>query len=112
MKAIGIDLGTTNSLVAVVDNGKARALANESGETILPSVVRYEADGGITVGHEARAQATTYPETTLMSVKRPRGSNAGRSGIIWHPRLSTRAGWVCAPHRCWGQKSDANRGVR
>ena len=84
MKAIGIDLGTTNSLVAVVDNGKARALANESGETILPSVVRYEADGGITVGHEARAQATTYPETTLMSVKRLVGrtqEEAESSGI-------------------------------
>lgn len=84
MKAIGIDLGTTNSLVAVVEDGKARALCDEGGESILPSAVRYETDGAVIVGAPARAQATEYPETTLMSVKRLIGrtqSEAESSGI-------------------------------
>jgi len=67
--AIGIDLGTTNSLVATVQSGEARTITDESGEAMLPSVVRYQA-GGIIVGKEAMQAATLDPLNTLISVKR------------------------------------------
>ncbi|WP_350594145.1 MULTISPECIES: Fe-S protein assembly chaperone HscA [unclassified Pseudoalteromonas] len=67
--AIGIDLGTTNSLVATVQSGEARTLTDDLGEAMLPSVVRYQA-GGITVGSEAVKSATQDPVNTLISVKR------------------------------------------
>ena len=67
--AIGIDLGTTNSLVATVQSGEARTITDESGEAMLPSVVRYQA-GGITVGNDAMQAATLDPVNTLISVKR------------------------------------------
>ncbi|TMP71404.1 Fe-S protein assembly chaperone HscA [Pseudoalteromonas sp. S1608] len=67
--AIGIDLGTTNSLVATVQSGEARTITDELGEAMLPSVVRYQA-GGITVGADAMQAATLDPVNTLISVKR------------------------------------------
>ncbi|WMS91244.1 Fe-S protein assembly chaperone HscA [Pseudoalteromonas sp. HL-AS1] len=67
--AIGIDLGTTNSLVATVQSGEARTLTDDLGAAMLPSVVRYQA-GGITVGAEAAQAATQDPANTLISVKR------------------------------------------
>ncbi|KKL58384.1 hypothetical protein LCGC14_2225890, partial [marine sediment metagenome] len=67
--AIGIDLGTTNSLVATVQSGEARTLTDISGAAMLPSVVRYQADS-ITVGAEAAQAATQDPANTLVSVKR------------------------------------------
>ena len=70
MKAVGIDLGTTNSLVAVVDQGNARVLRDEDGEGIVPSVVRYDAGGHVVVGHQARNAAHEYPERTIVSAKR------------------------------------------
>jgi molecular chaperone HscA len=70
-RAIGIDLGTTNSLVAIVDAGKPVCLADETGETILPSVVHYAADGGVVVGTAARdVLAPQFPRDTIASVKR------------------------------------------
>ena len=56
MKAVGIDLGTTNSIVAVVENGQARAITFDDGVTLLPSVVRYQADQSPIVGREAKAE--------------------------------------------------------
>ncbi|KZN51877.1 Fe-S protein assembly chaperone HscA [Pseudoalteromonas luteoviolacea] len=67
--AIGIDLGTTNSLVATVQSGEARALADINGEAMLPSVVRYHADS-VTVGQQAQQAAVEDPTNTLISVKR------------------------------------------
>ncbi|ENP8356981.1 Fe-S protein assembly chaperone HscA [Vibrio sp. B513a] len=67
--AAGIDLGTTNSLVASVRSGDATPLADEQGRTILPSVVNY-AEETLTVGHEAKAKAEFEPESTIISVKR------------------------------------------
>ena len=67
--AIGIDLGTTNSLVATVQSGEARTLTDVNGAAMLPSVVRYAADG-ITVGELAAQAATQDPVNTLISVKR------------------------------------------
>ena len=70
MKAVGIDLGTTNSIIAVVENGTARALNTEYGTPLLPSVVRYGKDGVLSVGTDARAELVNDPENTLASVKR------------------------------------------
>ncbi|MDX5444994.1 MAG: Fe-S protein assembly chaperone HscA [Zoogloeaceae bacterium] len=68
--AAGIDLGTTNSLVASVRSGSTDCLPDEQGRVILPSVVRYRADGGIDVGHDAMSAAATDPRNTIISVKR------------------------------------------
>ena len=67
--AIGIDLGTTNSLVATVQSGEAKTLTDFDGSAMLPSVVRYEADK-ITVGQAAAAASAEDPTNTLISVKR------------------------------------------
>ncbi|MBY6191431.1 Fe-S protein assembly chaperone HscA [Microbulbifer agarilyticus] len=71
-RAVGIDLGTTNSLVATVRSGTAEALPAEDGKAILPSVVRYT-DSGIEVGYGARAAAGDDPYNTLVSIKRLMG---------------------------------------
>ncbi|MBP8310408.1 MAG: Fe-S protein assembly chaperone HscA, partial [Burkholderiaceae bacterium] len=68
--AVGIDLGTTNSLVAAVRHGVAEVLEDEHGRGLLPSVVRYREDGGIDVGPEAAEQAAVDPLNTISSVKR------------------------------------------
>jgi molecular chaperone HscA len=70
-RAVGIDLGTTNSLVAIVDAGKPAALADEQGDPIVPSVVHYAADGRVVVGADARDRlAANFPRDTIASVKR------------------------------------------
>ena len=68
--AVGIDLGTTHSLVASVRNGVAECLPDDKGQIILPSVVRYLPGQGRQIGHEAVANAALDPENTLASVKR------------------------------------------
>ncbi|MCB1945867.1 MAG: Fe-S protein assembly chaperone HscA, partial [Thauera sp.] len=68
--AVGIDLGTTNSLVATVRNGIAICLPDEAGRTMLPSAVRYQADGGIEVGLGALKAQAVDPRNTIVSVKR------------------------------------------
>ncbi len=69
-RAAGIDLGTTNSLVATVVDGRARTLPDEAGRHLLPSVVRYAPDGTVTVGIEAQAASFDDPLNTVASVKR------------------------------------------
>lgn len=71
--AVGIDLGTTNSLVATVRSGKAETLADAVGTHLLPSVVRYRADAAPEVGQVAKQQATQDPRNTISSVKRYMG---------------------------------------
>ncbi|MDH5423868.1 MAG: Fe-S protein assembly chaperone HscA [Gammaproteobacteria bacterium] len=71
--AVGIDLGTTNSLVATVRSGQASTLADDQDRSILPSVVRYTADKEVVVGHQAQDQAITDPHNTIVSVKRLMG---------------------------------------
>ncbi len=71
--AAGIDLGTTNSLIATVQSAQLRALADEAGAALLPSVVRYAADGGVVVGAQALAQQADDPLNTIASVKRLMG---------------------------------------
>jgi molecular chaperone HscA len=74
--AIGIDLGTTHSLVAAVRSAEAQTLADDVGEMILPSVVFYAKDGAPVVGKAARAHAAADPYNTLASIKRLMGRNA------------------------------------
>lgn len=68
--AVGIDLGTTNSLVATMRSGMAVVLNDEQGHALLPSVVRYLPDGGIRIGYEAQAGEAADPKNTVVSVKR------------------------------------------
>jgi molecular chaperone HscA len=68
--AVGIDLGTTHSLVASVRHGVAECLPDGEGRVILPSVVRYMAGGGRQIGHDAQAAQAVDPENTIASVKR------------------------------------------
>jgi molecular chaperone HscA len=68
--AVGIDLGTTHSLVAAVRNGVSECLPDEAGHVILPSAVRYLPEGRREIGHGALAQAALDPANTIVSVKR------------------------------------------
>ena len=69
-KIIGIDLGTTNSCVAVYENGTARVLENAEGHRTTPSIIGYTDDGEILVGDVAKRQAVTNPKNTLFAIKR------------------------------------------
>jgi len=68
--AVGIDLGTTNSLVATVRNSIPEVLSDEDGHALLPSVVRYLPNGHANIGYKAMAAQTTDPKNTIVSVKR------------------------------------------
>ncbi|MBI5587143.1 MAG: molecular chaperone DnaK [Deltaproteobacteria bacterium] len=69
-KIIGIDLGTTNSVVAVMEAGEPKVIVNEEGSRITPSVVAFTKDKEILVGQVAKRQAVTNPENTIFSIKR------------------------------------------
>ncbi len=73
-KIIGIDLGTTNSVVAVMEGGVAKVIPNEEGQNTTPSIVAYTKDGKRLVGVVAKRQAITNPENTIYSIKRFIGS--------------------------------------
>ena len=74
-KIIGIDLGTTNSCVAVMEGGEAVVIANAEGARTTPSVVAFAKNGERMVGQVAKRQAVTNPERTISSIKREMGSN-------------------------------------
>jgi len=69
-KIIGIDLGTTNSCVAVLDGDKARVIENAEGDRTTPSIIAYSNEGEILVGSPAKRQAVTNPQNTLFAIKR------------------------------------------
>ena len=69
-KIIGIDLGTTNSVVAIMEGGEPKVIANEEGARTTPSVAAYTKDGEVMVGQVARRQAVTNPKNTIYSSKR------------------------------------------
>lgn len=107
--AAGIDLGTTNSLVATVRSGQAATLADSTGRYLLPSVVRYQADAPAIVGDAAKSAITTDPANTIASAKRLMGRGVGDvkqlgghlpyafvSGDSSVPRIHTVAGDVSA----------------
>ncbi|MDF2466083.1 MAG: hscA, partial [Ramlibacter sp.] len=104
--AVGIDLGTTHSLVAAVRNGVAECLPDGQGGVILPSVVRYLEGGGRQIGHEAHAAQAEDPENTIASVKRFMGRGladiAGREKMPY--RFIDKPGML-ALHTRAGEKS-------
>lgn len=104
--AVGIDLGTTHSLVACVRHGVAECLPDAQGAVILPSVVRYLADGGRKIGAEAQASQAFDPENTIASVKRFMGrSLADVAGADKLPyRFADHAGML-GVHTVQGEKS-------
>ncbi len=75
MKTIGIDLGTTNSCVAVMENGEPVVIANAEGARTTPSVVAFQKDGERLVGQVAKRQAVSNPDRTIASIKRHMGSD-------------------------------------
>ena len=83
--AVGIDLGTTHSLVAAVRHGVAECLPDEQGRAILPSAVRYLEGGGRQIGHDALASQGDDPENTIVSAKRFMGRTL--ADVAGHQRL-------------------------
>ena len=69
-KIIGIDLGTTNSCVAIMEGGNAKVIENSEGERTTPSIVAYADDGQVITGRPAKRQAVTNPANTIYAVKR------------------------------------------
>src|SRR5262250_1644356 len=69
-KIIGIDLGTTNSVVAIMEGDEPKVIANQEGNRTTPSVVAFSKDGEVLVGQVAKRQAITNPENTIYSIKR------------------------------------------
>src|SRR5712671_832550 len=69
-RVIGIDLGTTNSVVSVMEGGEPTVIVNQEGSRITPSVVAFTKDGERLVGQVAKRQAVTNPENTVFSIKR------------------------------------------
>ncbi|MCL6091425.1 MAG: molecular chaperone DnaK [Actinobacteria bacterium] len=80
-KAVGIDLGTTNSVVAVLEGGEPTVIPNTEGSRTTPSVVGFSKSGEVLVGEVAKRQAITNPERTIRSVKRHMGDNSWRINI-------------------------------
>ena len=100
--AVGIDLGTTNSLVATVRSGLASVLVDDDGHALLPSVVRYMPDGSVDVGYSAQAAQSQDPSNTIISAKRFMGRGLKDIDISQQPyhfvdsdemlQIETRAG--------------------
>ncbi|MDX2343640.1 MAG: molecular chaperone DnaK [Acidimicrobiia bacterium] len=74
-RAVGIDLGTTNSVVAVLDGSDPQVIANAEGQRTTPSVVAFAKNGDVLVGEQAKRQAITNPDRTVRSVKRHMGTD-------------------------------------
>src|SRR5690348_18396467 len=69
-RVIGIDLGTTNSCVAIMDGGKPKVIENSEGDRTTPSIVAFTKDDEVLVGQTAKRQAVTNPSNTLYAIKR------------------------------------------
>ena len=74
-KAVGIDLGTTNSVVSAMEGGEPTVIANAEGDRTTPSIVGFAKGGEVLTGEVAKRQAVTNPDRTLASVKRHVGTN-------------------------------------
>ena len=74
-KAVGIDLGTTNSVVSVLEGGEPTVIPNAEGARTTPSVVAFAKSGEVLVGEVAKRQAITNPDRTIRSVKRQMGTS-------------------------------------
>ena len=95
-KVIGIDLGTTNSCVAIVENGQPTVLANQEGARTTPSIVAFTKDNANLVGQIAKRQAVTNPENTIYSAKRFIGKNFGEVKNEHMPYKVVKKGDGCA----------------
>ena len=73
-RAVGIDLGTTNSVVSVLEGGEPRVIENAEGSRTTPSIVAFAKNGEVLVGEVAKRQAVTNPDRTIRSVKREMGT--------------------------------------
>ncbi len=80
-RAVGIDLGTTNSVVTVLEGGEPTVIANSEGSRTTPSVVAFAKNGEVLVGQSAKNQAVTNVDRTIRSVKREMGTNWKTSEI-------------------------------
>src|SRR4026208_2168898 len=87
-RAVGIDLGTTNSVVAVLEGGEPTVVPNSEGFRTTPSVVGFSKNGEILVGEVAKRQAITNPDRTIRSIKRKMGSSDAVEidGKQWTPQ--------------------------
>ena len=74
-RAVGIDLGTTNSVVAALDGNDPQVIANAEGQRTTPSVVAFAKNGDVLVGEQAKRQAITNPDRTVRSIKRHMGED-------------------------------------
>src|ERR1700722_14264657 len=86
-KVIGIDLGTTNSCVAIMEGGKPRVIENSEGDRTTPSVVALTKDGEWLVGQPAKRQAVTNPQNTLFAIKRLIGRRYDDPMVARHKSL-------------------------
>ena len=80
-KIIGIDLGTTNSCVAIMEGNTTKVIENSEGARTTPSIIAYQEDGEILVGASAKRQAVTNPRNTLYAVKRLIGRKFGEKEV-------------------------------
>ena len=83
-KIIGIDLGTTNSVVAVMEGGEPTVIANPEGGRTTPSVVAFTEKGERLVGKRARNQQVTNPQRTIFSIKRFMGETFDQVQVVFH----------------------------
>ena len=103
-RVIGIDLGTTNSVVAVIEGGNPAVIVNQEGARTTPSVVAFAKDGGRLVGQVAKRQAVTNPESTVFSIKRFMGRK--HAEVARRPR-------ACRSRSCKTANGDVcDRGAR
>ena len=90
-KILGIDLGTTNSAMAVLEGGSPTIIVNAEGDRTTPSVVGFRADGDRVVGKAAKNQAVTNPKNTVFSIKRFMGRMRSRRARVAVPSSISRA---------------------
>ncbi|CEJ42198.1 Chaperone protein DnaK (Heat shock protein 70) (Heat shock 70 kDa protein) (HSP70) [Xanthomonas citri pv. bilvae] len=108
-KIIGIDLGTTNSCVSIMDGGKARVIENSEGDRTTPSIVAYTKDGEVLVGASAKRQAVTNPKNTFYAVKRLIGRRF-TDGEVQKDISHVPYGILAHDNGdAWGQTSDGKR---
>ena len=105
-KIIGIDLGTTNSVVAIMEGREPKVIVNEEGSRTTPSVVAWDDKGEVLVGQIAKRQAVTNPENTIFSAKRFIGRRFEEVARGDQARALTRS---CAPATATAPSSSAAR---
>src|SRR4051812_31225210 len=111
-RAVGIDLGTTHSLVATVRSGVAEVIGDEAGRALLPSIVRYLSDGSVSVGYDARDAQADDPGNTLVSVKRFMGrgvADVARYGALPYRFVDAPAWWRSRHARAFARRCRCRR---